>query len=391
VAARIDEEVAGQTFASRWLDTVRVHGGLVALRSKQGDHWDELTYEEVAVRVARAATGLRALGVGPGDRVVLMMRNIPEFHIVDLAIVFCGATAVSIYNSSPPDQVAYLAGHCHAKVAVVEDAGFLERFTVVRDQLPQLTSIVALAGADVVAGTPGSEGVVTGAVLTDGDPTNLAEAAGLVTPDMLATLIYTSGTTGPPKAVMLTHATSCGPPRAASTCCASGPSGSGPCRTCRWPTSPSACPATTWPASAGTRCLPAPTRHCWPRTCARSTRRPAGCPGVRRRRPAAVRLRAAGARPRGDARLGEAARRRGRVAGRAGGEPRGRCRHRAGRRGRDGRLQPGRAGQEGRSSPTTGCPTGEELTPTSKLLRRGVHDKYADRIEAMEDRGSAGA
>ena len=38
------------------------------------------------------------------------MRNIPEFHVVDLAVMFCGATAVSIYNSSSPEQVQYLAG-----------------------------------------------------------------------------------------------------------------------------------------------------------------------------------------------------------------------------------------------------------------------------------------
>ncbi len=181
----IDEVVAGHTFASRWLrDRRSTTAALVALRSKDGDGWVDLTYEEVAVRVARAATGLRSLGVSPGDRVVLMMRNIPEFHIVDLAVVFCGATPVSIYNSSPPDQVAYLAGHCHAKVAVVEDAGFLERFTVVRDQLPELTHIVALAGADAVAGAPGTEGVLPASVLTDGEPVDLPGRLGLVTPDI---------------------------------------------------------------------------------------------------------------------------------------------------------------------------------------------------------------
>jgi long-chain acyl-CoA synthetase len=205
IAKRIDEEVAGQTFASRWLRTVAEHGSLVALRSKDGDGWAELTYDEVAQRVARAAAGLRSLGVAPGDRVVLMMRNIPEFHIVDLAVLFCGATPVSIYNSSPPDQVAYLSGHCHATVAVVEDAGFLERFTVVRDELPDLHHIVALSGAEVVAGQPGTEGVVPGSVLTDSDPVDLTESLDLLTPDSLATIIYTSGTTGPPKGVMLTH------------------------------------------------------------------------------------------------------------------------------------------------------------------------------------------
>ena len=65
-----------------------------------------------------------------------MMRNIADFHMLDLAAVFCGATPISIYNSSSPEQVAYLAGHCDAKVAIVEDQGFHERFLKVRDELP---------------------------------------------------------------------------------------------------------------------------------------------------------------------------------------------------------------------------------------------------------------
>ena len=67
-----------------------------------------------------------------------MMRNIPEFHVLDMAAVICGATPISIYNSSSPEQVAYLVGHCEAKVGVVEDVGFLERFLKVRDELADL-------------------------------------------------------------------------------------------------------------------------------------------------------------------------------------------------------------------------------------------------------------
>ena len=62
-----------------------------------------------------------------------MIRNRAEFHPLDLAMMFCGATPVSIYNSSAPEQIEYLVNDCGAKVAIVEDSGFLERFLKVRD------------------------------------------------------------------------------------------------------------------------------------------------------------------------------------------------------------------------------------------------------------------
>ena len=65
-----------------------------------------------------------------------MIRNRPEFHALDLAVLFCGATPVSIYNSSAPEQIEYLVNDCKAKVAIVEDSGFLERFLKVRAALP---------------------------------------------------------------------------------------------------------------------------------------------------------------------------------------------------------------------------------------------------------------
>jgi len=203
----LDRKVEGQTIASRWLDTVAAYPDNVALRAKDGDsdRWIEWTYAEVADRVARAAAGLAALGVGPGDRVVLMMRNIPEFHVVDLATMLCGATAISIYNSSPPEQVAYLTGHSGATLAVVEDLGFAERFTVVRDELPKLEHVVVLGGGDDTAPVEGAGLIPGGAVLEGHDPIDLRAALGAIRPDSLATVIYTSGTTGPPKGVMISH------------------------------------------------------------------------------------------------------------------------------------------------------------------------------------------
>ena len=174
----------------------------VAIRWRNDDEtWDHWTYAEYRDRVARVAAGLRDLGVSSGDRVVLMLRNVPEFHVVDLAVAVLGATPVSIYNSSAPDQIAYLAGHCDAVVAVVEDRTFLDRFLGVRDQLPKLHHfVVARPDGDDLPGD-----AVTLDALLEHDPLDLEAAVAEVDPDTLATIIYTSGTTGPPKGVTITH------------------------------------------------------------------------------------------------------------------------------------------------------------------------------------------
>ncbi len=198
----LDQAAAGQTIPSRFLRTVADHPDQVALRAKEpDDSWTEITYRQYADQVAVATGALERMGVGPGDRVVLMLRNIPEFHVIDMAVLFRGATPISIYNSSAPEQIAYLAGHCHAKVAIAEDIGFLERFLKVRDELPALETLAVLSDPDGRAGA----GVLTRADVLEGEPADLDACASLSTPDTLATVIYTSGTTGPPKGVMLSH------------------------------------------------------------------------------------------------------------------------------------------------------------------------------------------
>lgn len=195
---RIDET---RTLCDDFLDTVRGHGSLVALRGRREDgSWDEWTYERYADGVARVAAGLRALGVGRGDRVVLMMRNRPEFHVADLATLFLGATPISIFNSSSEEQVTYLAGHSGARLAIVEDEGFLARFRTAGASLPNLRR-------KVVIEDPGSldSDESTWEELASAEPLDLEAEGAQAGPDDLATVIYTSGTTGNPKGVMLTH------------------------------------------------------------------------------------------------------------------------------------------------------------------------------------------
>ncbi|MCU1453803.1 MAG: AMP-binding enzyme [Acidimicrobiales bacterium] len=201
-SSAIEQVIAGQTVARLFLATVEAHPDVVALRWKDGDAWREWSYGEYADRVARAVTGWRALGVEPGDRVVLMMRNRPEFHVADLAALFCGATPVSIYNSSASDQVEYLAGHAKATIGLVEDDGLLGRFAPVRSALIDLGALGVVEPGELDAD-------FTWADLLAHEPADLAAAAAVGQPEDLATVIYTSGTTGPPKGVMITNRNVC--------------------------------------------------------------------------------------------------------------------------------------------------------------------------------------
>ncbi|MFW2335072.1 AMP-dependent synthetase/ligase [Ilumatobacter sp.] len=201
IQQELDERIAGQTVATRFLDTVGRHGDTAVLRWKQSDgSWSEQSLNAVAETTARLVTAFRGRGLGKGDRVVLMMRNRPEFHPIDLAVLFCGATPVSIYNSSAPDQIEYLVNHCGAKMAVLEDDGFIARFESVRDRLPSLESIVVVEESEAT-----DDSIVRYGELLTHEPADLAEAAAAGEPSDLATVIYTSGTTGPPKGVMLSN------------------------------------------------------------------------------------------------------------------------------------------------------------------------------------------
>jgi long-chain acyl-CoA synthetase len=195
-------DTAPDTVPGRFLRTVAERGHEVALRWKAGEEVRTLTYGEYADQAARAAAGLRAVGVGPGDRVVMLLGNRPEFHVADLAALLLGATPISIYNSSSPEQIAYLAGHADAAVAIVEDAQYLERVLEVRGDLPELRRIVAVEPVD-------APDVESWRELLSAAPVDLEAAAGVSAPHDLATIIYTSGTTGPPKGVMLDHHNIC--------------------------------------------------------------------------------------------------------------------------------------------------------------------------------------
>ena len=187
-----------ETVTRQFVETVAAYGDATALRWKDGEGFSEWTWADYGDRAARLAGALGDWGIGRGDRVVLLMRNRPEFHVADVAVMLCGATPISIYNSSAPDQIAYLAGHCQAVAAIVEDDVYLKRLLEVRDALPSLRNVAVIE--EPVGGVP--SGVLSWDALLAHAPVDLDAASKIAQASDLATVIYTSGTTGRSKGAM---------------------------------------------------------------------------------------------------------------------------------------------------------------------------------------------
>ncbi|MGE4427131.1 MAG: long-chain fatty acid--CoA ligase [Solirubrobacteraceae bacterium] len=157
------------------------------------------TWREVAERAGRIGGGLRGLGVEHGDVVGVMLSNRPDFFPVDLGIMGIGGVPVSLYQTSSPEQIAYIVEDAAVRVVVTEQV-FLPAVLAARERMPSLEHVVVVDGA-------APEGVLSVADLEARapggfDPVTEAER---LRPDDLLTLIYTSGTTGPPKGVELEH------------------------------------------------------------------------------------------------------------------------------------------------------------------------------------------
>src|SRR5690349_9986889 len=124
----------------------------VALRTPGGAQ--EITWRQYGERVRRIATGLSALGVGPGDSVGIMLVNRPEFALVDTAVLHLGAIPFSIYNTSSPEQVRYLFGNAGNRVVITE-----------QNFLPVITA--AGTGVATVVSIDGGEAAMSLAELED--------------------------------------------------------------------------------------------------------------------------------------------------------------------------------------------------------------------------------
>jgi long-chain acyl-CoA synthetase len=152
---------------------------------------------------AGLAVGLEKLGVGRGDRVMLLTDNRPEWHMVDLATVDLGAADVPVYGTLTPSKIAYQVKDSGSTIAIAENAEQVAKFLQIRDECPTLEHVIQIDGPCAAGVLPLAEVIDSG---RSGESEDLFwQRAEKVAAEDLLTLIYTSGTTGNPKGVALTH------------------------------------------------------------------------------------------------------------------------------------------------------------------------------------------
>jgi long-chain acyl-CoA synthetase len=175
---------------------VAEHGDEVGLRVRRNGQWQDVTWKEFGAQVAGVAKGLVAAGVAPGDRVALQAKTRYEWTVLDFAIWTAGAAVVPIYETSSPDQVAWILSDSGATAVIVERDEHAAAVESVREQTPDLKSVYVIDDGAVDQLTEAGRSV---------PDSELEGRRATLNAQSLATLIYTSGTTGRPKGCELTH------------------------------------------------------------------------------------------------------------------------------------------------------------------------------------------
>ncbi len=170
---------------------------------KTAGQWQSLSWTDVALEVASLASALQAQGLKPGDPVMLVSENRPEFCIADLAIMAAGCVTVPTYTTNTTRDHQHILTDSGARAVIVSTAKLAQT----------LMPAVLRSQANIVIGMEplrGMQGQVTCHLWSDliaHYPTDIEACAASQTAkrEDLACIIYTSGTGGAPRGVMQHH------------------------------------------------------------------------------------------------------------------------------------------------------------------------------------------
>ncbi|MBP8129138.1 MAG: long-chain fatty acid--CoA ligase [Candidatus Hydrogenedentes bacterium] len=159
----------------------------------------KMTYAEVVSAVKRVANVLRAKGVGPGDKVAMMIANTPHFPIIYYGILQAGAVVVPVNVLYQHHEIEHYLRDSQAKVFFAFKL-FQEEATKAFTAVDSCRDLVIVSSMEDMEAPAVGENFMHLMISADTE-----FEVHQTMPDDTAVLLYTSGTTGAPKGAELTH------------------------------------------------------------------------------------------------------------------------------------------------------------------------------------------
>ena len=139
-----------QSITQMFFERATARGQSTAQLHKQGDTWEEISWQAFSDRVRHIAKGLLALDLQMGDRVAILSDSRAEWVQCDLGILATGGITVPIYPSSTDEQTAYILQNSEACMVFADTPAQLEKLMTIRADVPTLQHII-------VMGTPSAD------------------------------------------------------------------------------------------------------------------------------------------------------------------------------------------------------------------------------------------
>lgn len=201
------------TIPEQFLAKVEHFGEKPAFLYKELDagKWKQVPWNEFGRNINRLAAYLISIALKPGEKVVLLSENRPEWVISDLAVLATGAVTVPLYFTSTTSQIDHILSDCGAEIVLVSTLNQLDKLLKARSSENVRQIILMDSPASSTVHTDKKVTLLSdiykssSTSSTDEHLVELRKRLLELNEENLASILYTSGTTGPPKGVMLTH------------------------------------------------------------------------------------------------------------------------------------------------------------------------------------------